>query len=152
MPGGYVGEMFITAQVVVAVFMLATEKHKATFIAPVGIGMSVFASVCMAATYTGAGMNPARAFAVCVATGNFPHYYWIYWVGPDMGAMLATTIYLLIRKLEYWTVNPDVDDYQSKRLEKAFWKSRVGYDERHETPERGIYKHKLRHKIRKYDT
>jgi aquaporin related protein len=40
-------EMFITAQVVIAVFMLATEKHKATFIAPVGIGMSVFASVLM---------------------------------------------------------------------------------------------------------
>ena len=40
-------EMFITAQVVVAVFMLATEKHKATFIAPVGIGLAVFACVLM---------------------------------------------------------------------------------------------------------
>jgi aquaporin related protein len=40
-------EMFITAQVVVAVFMLATEKHKATFIAPVGIGLTVFACILM---------------------------------------------------------------------------------------------------------
>jgi aquaporin related protein len=107
-------EMFTTAQAVVAVFMLATEKHKATLIAPVGIGMSVFASVCMAATCTGAGMNPARAFAVCAVTGSFPHYHWIYWVGPGMGARLATAFYLLIPKLEYWTVNPDVDYYQSK--------------------------------------
>jgi aquaporin related protein len=107
-------EMFITAQAVVAVSMLATEKHKAAFIAPVGIGMSVFASVCMAATYTGAGINPARAFAVCAVTGSFPHFHWIYWVGPGMGARLATAFYLLIPKLEYWTVNPDVDDYQSK--------------------------------------
>jgi aquaporin related protein len=114
MPWGYVGEMFITVQVIVAVFMLAMEKHKATFIAPVGIGMRVFASVSMAATYTGARMNPARAFAVCVVTGSFPHYHWIYWVGPDMGALLATAFYLLIRKLEYWTINPDVDGYQSK--------------------------------------
>jgi aquaporin related protein len=40
-------EMFITAQVVIAVFMLATEKHKATFIAPIGIGLTVFACVLM---------------------------------------------------------------------------------------------------------
>jgi aquaporin related protein len=40
-------EMFITAQVVIAVFMLATEKHRATFIAPVGIGLAVFACILM---------------------------------------------------------------------------------------------------------
>jgi aquaporin related protein len=68
---GQLIEIFITAQVVVSVFLLATEKHKATFIALVGIGMSVFASVCMGATYTGAGMNPTRAFAVCAVTGAF---------------------------------------------------------------------------------
>jgi len=107
-------EMFITAQVVVAVFMLATEKHKATFIAPVGIGLTVFACILMASTYTGAAINPARSFAVCVIKGSFPHYHWIYWVGPGLGALLATAFYHLIRKLEYWTVNPDVDDYETK--------------------------------------
>ena len=35
-------EMFLTAQLVFAIFMLAAEKHKATFIAPVGIGLSLF--------------------------------------------------------------------------------------------------------------
>ena len=40
-------EMFLTAQLVLAVFMLATEKHKATFIAPVGIGLAVFACILM---------------------------------------------------------------------------------------------------------
>jgi aquaporin related protein len=29
-------EMFLTAQLVFTIFMLAAEKHKATFIAPVG--------------------------------------------------------------------------------------------------------------------
>jgi len=107
-------EMFITAQVVVSIFMLATEKHKATFIAPVGIGLAVFACVLMASTYTGAAINPARSFAVCVVQGSFPHYHWIYWVGPGLGALLATAFYQLIRKLEYWTVNPNVDDYETK--------------------------------------
>jgi aquaporin related protein len=35
-------EMFLTAQLVFTIFMLAAEKHKATFIAPVGIGLALF--------------------------------------------------------------------------------------------------------------
>ena len=35
-------EMFLTAQLVFTIFMLAAEKHKATYIAPVGIGLSLF--------------------------------------------------------------------------------------------------------------
>lgn len=35
-------EMFLTTQLVFTIFMLAAEKHKATFIAPVGIGLSLF--------------------------------------------------------------------------------------------------------------
>jgi hypothetical protein len=35
-------EMFLTAQLVFTVFMLAAEKHKGTFLAPVGIGWSLF--------------------------------------------------------------------------------------------------------------
>jgi aquaporin related protein len=35
-------EMFLTAQLVFTIFMLAAEKHKATFIAPIGIGISLF--------------------------------------------------------------------------------------------------------------
>ena len=35
-------ETFLTAQLVFTIFMLAAEKHKATFLAPVGIGLSLF--------------------------------------------------------------------------------------------------------------
>jgi aquaporin rerated protein, other eukaryote len=35
-------EMFLTAMLVFTIFMLAAEKHKATFIAPVGIGLALF--------------------------------------------------------------------------------------------------------------
>lgn len=35
-------EMFLSAQLVFTIFMLAAEKHKGTFIAPVGIGLSLF--------------------------------------------------------------------------------------------------------------
>lgn len=39
---GFFIEMILTAQLVFAIFMLATEKHTGTFIAPVGIGFSLF--------------------------------------------------------------------------------------------------------------
>ena len=35
-------ETFLTAELVFTIFMLAAEKHKATFIAPIGIGLSLF--------------------------------------------------------------------------------------------------------------
>jgi len=102
-------EMFLTAQVVFAIFMLATEKHKATYIAPLGIGLAVSAAILMGSYYTGASLNPARSFAVCVVRGTFTHYHWIYWVGPALGSLLSTVFYLLVRKLEYWTVSPGAD-------------------------------------------
>ena len=37
-------EMFLTAELVLAVFMLAAEKNRATFVAPVGIGLALFVS------------------------------------------------------------------------------------------------------------
>ncbi len=35
-------EMFLTAELIFTVLMLAAEKSRATFIAPVGIGMALF--------------------------------------------------------------------------------------------------------------
>lgn len=35
-------EMFLTAQLVFTIIMLAAEKHKSTFLAPIGIGLSLF--------------------------------------------------------------------------------------------------------------
>src|ERR1700753_31927 len=35
-------EMFLTAGLVFTIFMLAVEKHKATFLAPIGISLAFF--------------------------------------------------------------------------------------------------------------
>ena len=35
-------EMFLTAMLVFTIFMLAAEKHKGTFLAPIGIGLALF--------------------------------------------------------------------------------------------------------------
>jgi aquaporin related protein len=70
--------MFLTAQLVLVVFMLAVEKHKSTFLAPVGIGLALFVAELSGVYYTGGSLNPARSFGPDVVLGSFPGYHWIY--------------------------------------------------------------------------
>jgi aquaporin related protein len=35
-------EMFLTFELVFCIFMLAAEKHRSTFLAPIGIGLALF--------------------------------------------------------------------------------------------------------------
>ena len=68
--------------------------------------------------YTGAGINPARAFGPDVVTGSFPGYHWIYWVGPFLGALLASSLWYLFETLRWKTVNPgqDYDDLETQAI------------------------------------
>ncbi|KAH7041349.1 aquaporin-like protein, partial [Microdochium trichocladiopsis] len=101
-------EMFMTAQLVFTVFMLAAEKHKATFIAPVGIGLSLFIAELMSVYYTGGSLNPARSFGPSVIQG-FNSDHWVYWVGPILGSLVASGFYALAKAIKYETVNPNAD-------------------------------------------
>ncbi|XXG97021.1 hypothetical protein Hte_003315 [Hypoxylon texense] len=105
-------EMFLTAQLVFAIFMLAAEKHRGTFIAPIGIGLSLFIAELVGVFYTGGSLNPARSFGPAVVIGQFYSYHWIYWVGPTLGSLLASAFYVFIKALEYETVNPQQDSTQ----------------------------------------
>ena len=73
-------EMFATAMLVFTIIMLAAEKHKGTYLAPVGIGLSLFVCELSSVYFTGGSLNPARSFGPCVAVRGFPGYHWIYWV------------------------------------------------------------------------
>ena len=103
-------EMFLTTQLVFTILMLAVEKHRATFLAPLGIGLSLFVAELAGVFYTGGSLNPARSFGPCVANLDFPPIHWIYWVGPFLGAMLAAAFYHILKFLKYETSNPGQDD------------------------------------------
>ncbi|PBP21690.1 hypothetical protein BUE80_DR007601 [Diplocarpon rosae] len=106
-------EAILTAELVFTIFMLAKEKHKATFIAPVGIGLALFIAEMVGVYYTGGSLNPARSFGPCVVTGIFDQEHWIYWVGPTIGTFIAVFFYGFIKMLEYEMANPgqDGDNY-----------------------------------------
>jgi len=103
-------EMFLTAELIITVFMLAVEKHRATFLAPVGVGLALFIGHMVGIYFTGAGLNPARSLGPAVVEGIFPHYHWIYWLGPLLGALLASVCYRLFQMMDYYTANPGQDD------------------------------------------
>ncbi|KAK6431549.1 hypothetical protein LTR95_012287 [Oleoguttula sp. CCFEE 5521] len=106
---GFFLEMFLTAQLVFTILILAAEKSKDTFIAPIGIGISLFVIEIAGVYYTGASVNPARSFGPCVASRSFTTYHWIYWFGPFLGALVAAGFYHFLKFMNYEDANPGQD-------------------------------------------
>jgi aquaporin related protein len=102
-------EMFLTAQLIFCIFMLAAEKHRSTFIAPIGIGLALFIAELAGVYFTGGSLNPARSFGPDVVLAHFDIHHWIYWIGPLLGAILAAIFYRLIKGLEYESAIPNAD-------------------------------------------
>ncbi|KAK2007893.1 MIP family channel protein [Colletotrichum eremochloae] len=99
-------EVFLTAQLVFVILMVAVEKHRSTFLAPVAIGLSFFLAELTGVYFTGGSLNPARSFGPAVVVGDFPDYHWIYWLGPILGSVVACGFCLLLRNLRYHECNP----------------------------------------------
>ncbi|EON64528.1 hypothetical protein W97_03761 [Coniosporium apollinis CBS 100218] len=102
-------EALLTAELVFTVLMLAKEKHKANFIAPVGIGLALFIVHLVGVFYTGGSANPARSLGPCIVTNTYDKELWIYWVGPFIGVLIAVAFYRFIKVLEYEMANPGQD-------------------------------------------
>ncbi|WVR05922.1 hypothetical protein IAU60_002948 [Kwoniella sp. DSM 27419] len=104
-------EMFLTSLLMLAILLLAAEKHKATFIAPIGIGLALFVAELLGVYYTGGSLNPARSFGPAVVLRSFNGYHWIYWLGPALGATIAAGFYKMLKWLQYETVlGPETDE------------------------------------------
>ncbi|KAK3290234.1 aquaporin-like protein [Chaetomium fimeti] len=113
-------EMFLTAQLVFVIIMLAAEKHKSTFLAPIGIGITFFLAELVGVYFTGGSLNPARSLGPAVVNHSFPGYFWIYWLGPLLGSLLACGFYVLLKYLRWKECNPgqDWDDVEKRESER----------------------------------
>jgi len=88
---GVLIEAVLTFFLVMAVFGTAVDPRHAR-IGGFGIGLVVMIDVLVGGPLTGAGMNPARAFGP-MAAANFWNNEIIYWIGPILGAIVASLIY-----------------------------------------------------------
>jgi MIP family channel proteins len=86
-------ELILTFFLVWTVWATAVDDRGAfKAIAGLAIGLMITIDVLMGGRYTGAAMNPARAFGPELA-GKIWTGWWIYWIGPIIGAVLASSLY-----------------------------------------------------------
>lgn len=64
--------------------------------AGLAIGLTLVALIFMGGPLTGASLNPARTFGPALFTGTLG-YFWIYLVGPALGAAAAAGAYSLLK-------------------------------------------------------
>ncbi|MGI0092086.1 MAG: MIP/aquaporin family protein [Nitrososphaerales archaeon] len=89
---GMLLELVMTFFLVLAVYGTVIDA-RAPKIAGFGVGIIVLADVLVGGPFTGAAMNPARAIGPMIAGLFFPGYWYIYWVGPIIGGILAGLVY-----------------------------------------------------------
>jgi aquaporin TIP len=89
----FIFELILTFFLVLAVWATAVDPRGAfAAIAGLAIGLTITIDVLMGGPFTGAAMNPARAFGPELA-GKLWTGWWIYWIGPITGAILASWLY-----------------------------------------------------------
>ena len=92
-------EIVMTFFLVWAVWATAVDERGAfKAIAGLAIGLTITMDVFVGGPITGAAMNPARAFGPMLAGDEWAGW-WIYWVGPAIGALIAALVfeYLYLR-------------------------------------------------------
>jgi len=87
-------EAVFTFFVVLAMWATVIEE-RGSRIGGFGPGLMLFVGILVAAQATGAALNPARHIAPAVFAGNLTNW-WVYWVGPAAGGLLAGLIYPLL--------------------------------------------------------
>ena len=114
--GTVVGAGFTQLQAVVAeglgtflllatIMALAVDRRAPVGFAGLVIGLAVACEIMVIGPISGGSVNPARTFGPYLATdifgGSTPwDEFWIYWVGPLLGAALAVLAYVFIAQPE----------------------------------------------------
>ncbi len=93
---GILFEALMTFFLVLMVMGTVVDK-RAPKIAGFGVGLVVVLDVLVGGVFTGAAMNPARAIGPAIVAGFLTNWY-VYWIGPILGAIIAALIYKYLIK------------------------------------------------------
>ncbi len=92
---GLLFEIVMTFFLMYAVYGTAVDPRGPKAIAPLVIGLIITMDIFAGGAATGAAMNPSRAFGPALVNGTWTDH-WVYWVGPIIGAVIATGVYVYI--------------------------------------------------------
>ena len=103
-------EAVLTFFLMLVIIAVATDKRANGAIPGLAIGLTVVFDVLIGGPITGGSMNPARSLGPALFGGAAPlSVYWVYVVGPTLGAALAARLYEAIRGGEHHAQNAPND-------------------------------------------
>jgi hypothetical protein len=82
----------MTFFLVMVIFGTVVDPRGPRAIAPLAIGLIITMDILTGGRITGAAMNPARALGPAIVQQDFTNW-WIYWVGPIIGGLIAGYAY-----------------------------------------------------------
>ena len=88
--------LLMTAFLMFVIMAVATDTRAVGAAAAIAIGGTIGLDALFGGLVTGASMNPARSFGPALVTGTWTDF-WVYVVGPVLGAALGATAYQLVR-------------------------------------------------------
>jgi len=89
-------ELVLTAILMFVIVAVATDTRAVGAAAAIAIGGAVGLDALFGGPVTGASMNPARSFGPALVAGEWTDF-WVYIIGPVVGAALAAFAYQAIR-------------------------------------------------------
>jgi MIP family channel proteins len=90
--GALIMEAVMTFFLVMVIFGTVVDPRGPKAIAPLAIGLIITMDILTGGRITGAAMNPARALGPAIVQQDFTNW-WIYWVGPIIGGLVAAFAY-----------------------------------------------------------
>ena len=99
-------EAVMTGFLMLVIMAVATDTRAIGAAAAIAIGGTVALDSLFGGGVTGASMNPARSFGPALVAGEWQDF-WIYIVGPLLGALVAAFVYEVVRGQKPSSAQPE---------------------------------------------
>lgn len=107
-------EVVLTFFLMLVIIAVATDRRANGAVPGLAIGLTVVFDVLIGGPVTGGSMNPARSLGPALFAGGAAlAHYWVYVVGPALGAVLAARLYEAVRGGEQHAQGAPNDLYEA---------------------------------------
>ena len=107
-------EAVLTFLLMLVIIAVATDRRANGAVPGLAIGLTVVFDVLIGGPITGGSMNPARSLGPALFAGGAAlSHYWVYVVGPALGAVIAARLYETMRGGEAHAQDAPNDIYEA---------------------------------------